>query len=114
MRRGEIWLVDFPEPAGAPGREQLNSRPALIISQQPDPNNQTPVVIPLTSTLKSQMLPHTLIIAPDRINGLTTRSVLLVLQIRAIDQRRIKSRIGELDPAIITQVEQMIRVLLKL
>jgi len=92
MQRGDVYLVQFP-PGN--GREQAGTRPAIVV-QDPVVGGALPtiLVIPLTSQLAATRFPATLVIEPDPRNGLTTTSVALVFQTRAIDRRRLGPRLG--------------------
>ena len=114
MLRGEIWDVDIPSQLAGSGHEQAGFRPALIVSVEPDPLNTVCVIIPSTSKLKAQELPHTLLVYPTETNGLDVPSVLLVGQIRAIDKRRVQTKRGVIEAVHLAAVEDMLRKLLGL
>lgn len=115
MKRGEIVLVDLPASAGSAGREQIGTRPALIVHSDAS-NEQLPVVmvIPFTSQLGAQRYPHTILIQPDEQNGLSVPSVLMVFQLRALDKTRIVRSIGMLKSSLLVTVENELRQLLDL
>ncbi len=95
MRQGEIWRVQLPF---GNGREQAGERPALII--QSDAFIQALpliLVVPFTGELAASRFDGTLVVQPDKLNGLTTTSVALVFQTRAIDRRRFLRQLGILD-----------------
>ncbi len=106
MRRGDICLVRLPP---ADGREQAGTRPAIIV-QDPIAGRSLPtvLVIPLTSQLAATRFPGTLVIEPDVHNGLTTTSVALVFQTRAIDRRRLGPRLGAIRTG---QLDQLFQIL---
>lgn len=114
MLRGEIWNVDIPSALTGGGHEQAGFRPALIMSVEPDPLNPICVIVPATTNLKVQHLPHTLLVYPTAANGLDQPSVLLITQIRAIDKARVKTKRGSLERASLATVEDMLRKLLGL
>lgn len=115
MQRGDIFYVGLTTPEGNLGREQIGSRPALIIhSNNTLANLPVLMVIPITSQLSANRFPHTILVQPSHQNGLTTPSLLLIFQLRAIDRNRIKNKIGQLEPVIMTQVEKELRNLLEL
>lgn len=91
MRKGEIWLVDIPE---TDGREQSGKRPVAVVA---DTDSNISIVVPFTSNLQALRFPHTLEIEPSKENGLAARSIALVFQIRAIDKKRLRVRIGRLE-----------------
>lgn len=96
MQRGDVYLVQFP--AGN-GREQAGTRPAIVV-QDPVVGGALPtiLVVPLTSQLAATQFPGTLVIEPNPRNSLTTTSVALVFQTRAIDRKRPGPRLGSVEP----------------
>ncbi len=53
MKKGEIWLVEFPS---TDGHEQTGNRPVIILA---DPKSNISIVIPFTSNLQALRFPHT-------------------------------------------------------
>ena len=72
------------------------------------------IVIPLTSSLETLKFPHTLRVDSSRENGLEKDSIALTFQIRAIDKRRFKHKIGNLENNYLKEMDKMLRNLLKL
>ncbi|MBI5044213.1 MAG: type II toxin-antitoxin system PemK/MazF family toxin [Nitrospirae bacterium] len=93
MREGDIYLVEIPASGG---HEQAGLRPAIIIQSTNLEKLPTVLIVPLTSKIKAADFPFTFIIEPDQSNNLNVSSVALVFQLRAIDKRRIKNKLGEL------------------
>jgi mRNA interferase MazF len=112
MDVGEIYTVEIPS---SDGHEQAGIRPAIVI-QAPQFENRLPtiLIVLLTSRLAAQAFPGTLTIQPDSENNLTMTSIALVFQLRAIDKRRLKRRIGRLNTSLLTQVHQTIKDLFQL
>jgi mRNA interferase MazF len=108
MKKGDVWIVDIPE---LKGHEQQGVRPAFVVADTPTP---VAVVIPCTSNLQALRFPYTLLIDPTHKNGLTVSSVALVLQMRAIDKRRLKQQIGTLEETLVDEVNLMMKHLLAL
>jgi mRNA interferase MazF len=110
LAQGEIYWVAFPP---SDGREQMGRRPALIaqggVVLQSLP---TIWVVPITSNLRAAHFPGTICIDPNKENGLTAPSVLLVFQLRAIDKRRLIQLAGKVSPPQLDQVLSMIDQLL--
>jgi mRNA interferase MazF len=97
MRKGEVWQVDIPF---APGHAQMGKRPAVIVQDDSFlPQLPTVLIVPFTSTSAATRFPGTVLVQPDRRNGLTVSSVALVFQLRAIDKRNCLQRLGILDQA---------------
>ena len=106
MARGNIVLVELPMPPGGAGREQMGLRPALIVHDDAT-STSLPVImiVPFTGQLNALRFPHTIRVEPSDENGLTQSSVLMIFQLRAIDQRRLRSRIGHLEEDLLEEVE---------
>ena len=107
IRRGEIYYADLSPVVGS---EQGGIRPVLII-QNDVGNKHSPTVIAaaITSQLNKAKLP-THIELGARSYGLSKHSVVLLEQIRTIDKRRLKERMGRLDEAVMQQVDNAIAV----
>jgi mRNA interferase MazF len=110
MEIGDVYTVEIP-PSN--GHEQAGARPA-IIAQAPKFGVTLPTVliVPLTSRLTAQSFPGTLLIQPDSDNNLNATSVALVFQLRAIDKRRIKRRLGRLSASDLSKVHDQMKALL--
>ena len=93
IKRGDLYFADLSPVVGS---EQGGLRPVLII-QNDIGNKYSPTVIAaaITSQLNKAKLPtHIEIKAGDY--GLPKDSVILLEQIRTIDKRRLKEKIGVL------------------
>jgi mRNA interferase MazF len=111
-KRGEIYLTAL-DPAV--GREIQKTRPALVI--QNDVSNrlsEVTIVAPITSTVRFPLNPVHVLLAADRISGLSVTSVALFNQIRAVDRVRLVQRLGQIDDATMEQVEEAIKISLGL
>ena len=106
MKKGDIWIVELPLTGG---HEQAGMRPAIVLADTP---SSVAIVVPCTSNLKALQLPHTFSIDPSEKNGLENTSVALVLQIRALDKRRLQKRIGTLEPSLMEEINKTLRELL--
>ena len=69
----------------------------------------TVLIVPLTSKKKAADFPFTFLIEPDRNNNLDVASVALVFQLRAIDKRCIKNKLGKLGRAKLELLKQMLK-----
>ncbi len=108
MKKGEMWLVEFPS---TDSHEQSGTRPVIIISET---EANIVLVIPLTSNLQALRFPHTLEIKPSKLNGLSTVSVGLAFQLRAIDKKRLKAKIGEVEETVLKRIDVLLKKLLGL
>ena len=102
MTVGDIHWVELP---GADGREQQGRRPAIIV-QDDGYAGRSPVVlvVPLTTATAAIRFAGTTLIRPTAETGLQKPSVALVFQLRAIDRRRLKERIGRLTQDILSEM----------
>jgi len=115
MARGDLFEVDLPAPSGRAGREQVGPRPCIIVQTgTADAVLPTTMIVPLTSKLSALSFPHTFRVDPSPENGLSTPSVPLVFQLRAIDKRRLGNRIGHIEKCHLLQLENEMRLLLGL
>ena len=107
VRRGDIYYADLNPVVGS---EQGGMRPVLII-QNDTGNRHSPTVIAaaITSQINKARLP-THIELGARSYGLTKDSVVLLEQIRTIDKRRLRERMGKLDDDLMNQVDNAIAV----
>ena len=107
IKRGDIFYADLSPVVGS---EQGGVRPVLII-QNDVGNKHSPTVIAaaITSQTNKARLP-THIELGARSYGLSKHSVVLLEQIRTIDKRRLKERMGRLDEAVMQRVDNAIAV----
>src|SRR4051812_45672358 len=112
MEIGDIYTVEIP---ASNGHEQAGTRLAIIV-QAPRFEDQlsTVLIVPLTSRLAAQAFPGTFLLRPTSRNGLSIPSVALVFQLRAIDKRRLKRKLGRLSTAYMAQLQQHFKALLQI
>jgi len=108
MKKCEIWTAEFSQIAS--GHEQTGFRPAIILAEIAS----FAVVIPLSTNLQTLKFPYTLEIMPSGKNKLKELSIALVFQIRAIDKKRIKNKIGDTESGLLIEIERMLRRLLQI
>lgn len=107
IKRGELYYADLSPVVGS---EQGGVRPVLVV-QNDIGNKYSPTVIAaaVTSKLTKAKLPtHIELSALDY--GLSKDSVVLLEQIRTIDKRRLKERIGELPITTMKRVDDALLV----
>lgn len=94
VRRGDIYYADLSPVVGS---EQGGVRPVLIVQNNVG-NKYSPTVIAaaITSQTGKTRLPTHIRLHADKC-GLSKDSVVLLEQIRTIDKRRLKERMGCLD-----------------
>lgn len=107
VKRGDIYYADLSPVVGS---EQGGMRPVLIV-QNDTGNKHSPTVIAaaITSQINKARLP-THIELEAKSFGLTKDSVVLLEQIRTIDKRRLKERMGKLDDDLMNKVDSAIAV----
>ena len=107
VKRGDIFYADLSPVVGS---EQGGLRPVLII-QNDVGNRYSPTVIAaaITSRMGKTRLPTHIDIFADRA-GLAKDSVILLEQIRTLDKRRLKERMGHLEGEVMDEVNTAIAV----
>ena len=107
IKRGDLYYADLSPVVGS---EQGGIRPVLII-QNNTGNKFSPTVIAcaVTSQLTKARLP-THIEIPQGQYGLAKDSVILLEQIRTLDKRRLKEKLGILDDNSMRRVDRAILI----
>ncbi|MFZ5988698.1 MAG: type II toxin-antitoxin system PemK/MazF family toxin [Bacillota bacterium] len=107
IKRGDIFYADLSPVIGS---EQGGVRPVLIV-QNDIGNKYSPTVIAsaITSQINKAKLPtHIELSAKDY--GLPKDSVILLEQIRTIDKKRLREKIGHLDDELMEKVNEALGV----
>ena len=106
-RRGDIYLADLNPFVGS---EQGGIRPVLII-QNDIGNKFSPTVIAaaITSKTDKSKLPTHIDVYAEKY-GLARDSVILLEQIRTLDKKRLKEKMGHLDDDLMNRVNNAITV----
>ena len=96
FKRGDLYYADLSPVVGS---EQGGVRPVLII-QNDIGNKYSPTVIiaAITSQINKAKLPTHIELSAIEY-GLSKDSVVLLEQVRTLDKRRLKEKIGTLDNA---------------
>ena len=107
VKRGEIYYADLSPVVGS---EQGGIRPVLIV-QNDVGNKHSPTVIAaaITSKKEKSQLPTHISVSAQSC-GLSKDSVVLLEQVRTLDKRRLKERMGELDSSSMAQVNNALQV----
>ena len=107
IRRGDIYYADLSPVVGS---EQGGLRPVLII-QNDVGNRYSPTVIAaaITSRMSKTRLPTHIDIFADRA-GLAKDSVVLLEQVRTLDKKRLRERMGHLDDGVMREVNSALAV----
>ena len=107
IKRGELYYADLSPVVGS---EQGGIRPVLVV-QNDVGNKYSPTVIAaaVTSKLNKARLP-THIELDASLYGLNKDSVVLLEQIRTLDKRRLKERIGALPVGVMQRVDDALKI----
>jgi mRNA interferase MazF len=107
VKRGDIFYADLSPVVGS---EQGGLRPVLIV-QNDVGNKYSPTVIAaaITSQISKTKLPTHIDVFADNY-GLQKDSVILLEQIRTIDKKRLKEKMGHLDDGLMSRVDDAISI----
>lgn len=109
ISRGEVWYADLSPVIGS---EQGGFRPILIV--QNDVGNKhspTTIAVPITSRFTKKPLPtHVPLVGC----GLSKDSIALCEQVRTIDKRRLKNKMGQVDEETIEALDKALTISLGL
>ena len=107
VKRGDIFYADLSPVVGS---EQGGVRPVLIV-QNDTGNKHSPTVIAaaITSQTGKARLPTHISLSAHSF-GLPKDSVILLEQIRTLDKRRLKERIGELPAKTMRDVDSALLI----
>ena len=107
MKRGEIYYANLDPVMGS---EQGGVRPVLVV-QNDVGNRYSPTVIAaaITSQKEKANLPTHIRLDADH-SGLQRDSIVLLEQIRTLDKRRLKEKMGTLNPYSMHQVDEALSI----
>ena len=107
VKRGDIYYADLSPVVGS---EQGGVRPVLIV-QNDTGNRHSPTVIAaaITSQTGKARLPTHISVSPLSC-GLPKESVILLEQVRTLDKRRLREKMGRLDDGVMRKVDNAIAV----
>ncbi|HHV27137.1 MAG: type II toxin-antitoxin system PemK/MazF family toxin [Clostridiaceae bacterium] len=111
VKRGDIFYADLSPVVGS---EQGGVRPVLVV-QNDIGNKYSPTIIiaAITSQINKAKLPtHVEINATEY--GLPKDSVVLLEQIRTIDKKRLREKIGKFSDEMMLKVNECIKISLGL
>ncbi|MDR1674242.1 MAG: type II toxin-antitoxin system PemK/MazF family toxin [Oscillospiraceae bacterium] len=107
IKRGEIYYADLSPVVGS---EQGGIRPVLIV-QNDVGNKHSPTVIAAAITSQREKANLPTHIPVNAIScGLSKDSIVLLEQIRTIDKKRLKERMGELDLTAMDKVNNALSI----
>ena len=107
VNRGDIFYADLSPVVGS---EQGGTRPVLVV-QNDVGNKYSPTVIAaaITSKINKAKLPTHIEIDAARY-GLNKDSVILLEQVRTIDKKRLREKIGKLDDIQMIKVNDALSI----
>ena len=108
VRRGEIYYADLSPVVGS---EQGGARPVLII-QNDTGNRYSPTVIAaaITSQTGKARLPTHIDLPVNESCGLSRNSIILLEQVRTLDKKRLRERMGHVEEGVMEKVDTAIAV----
>ncbi|MZQ75934.1 MAG: PemK family transcriptional regulator [Peptoclostridium sp.] len=111
LKRGDIYYADLSPVIGS---EQGGVRPVLIV-QNDIGNKYSPTVIvaAITAKIDKAKLPTHVEIKANEY-GLVKDSVVLLEQIRTIDKKRLREKIGSFDEKLMLKVDEALQISLGL
>lgn len=103
VKRGDIFYADLSPVVGS---EQGGIRPVLIV-QNDVGNKYSPTVIAaaITSRINKAKMPTHIELCANAY-GLNKDSVVLLEQIRTLDKRRLREKIGKLDNPMMGSIDK--------
>ncbi len=106
IKRGEVYYADLSPVVGS---EQGGIRPVLVV-QNDIGNKYSPTIIAaaITSQINKSKLPTHIEVGQE--SGLPKDSVILLEQIRTLDKRRLKEKIGEIPRETMQQVNNALLI----
>ena len=107
IRRGDIYYADLSPVVGS---EQGGIRPVLIVQNNVG-NRFSPTVIAaaITSQQSKANLPTHISLHADS-SGLAKDSVVLLEQVRTIDKKRLKEKMGTVDENSMNEINNAISI----
>ena len=112
IRKGSICWVDFSPGKGS---ESIGRKPGLVIQNDilNDSNLNTVIMLAITSTMKFGELPGNIVLKKDEAN-VPKKCVINVTQIKSVDKKSIKEKIGTLPKKRIDEVHEGLKLVMNL
>lgn len=109
IERGDVYYADL---SGGIGSEQKGIRPVLIVqNNMGNKHSTTLIVVPISKKLTKPPLPTHVIFQNENLDYI---SMILCEQLRTIDKKRLKSMITHLDEDLMKEVDQALKISLRL
>ena len=112
IKRGDIWWAALPEPVGS---EPGYRRPVLIIQSNEfnESKINTVVAAVITSNIRLAVAPGNVLL-PSKKSKLSKESVINVSQIITIDKSYLTEKVHSLSSSVIAQVDEGLKLVIKL
>lgn len=96
--RGDIYMVDFQEGDGISEHSHRGKRPCLVVSNNIGNKFSSALnVVLLTTNQKKKQLPTHFSLKPDHRNKLKQESIVMCEQLRVVDKKNLRFKIGTLS-----------------
>jgi mRNA interferase MazF len=107
IKRGDIYYADLSPVVGS---EQGGVRPVLIVQNNMG-NRYSPTVIAaaITSQQTKANIPTHILIESET-SGLQKNSVVLLEQVRTIDKKRLREKMGSINPSTMSRIDEAISI----
>lgn len=109
-RRGELWLVDFGDPAG---REQSGRRPAVVVSADRLNESRAGIVVVVPTTTTPRGLPSHVEIEPGG-SGLDEVSYATCEDVKSVSEQRLIGLLGTVNDEVTFRIGRALSFLLDL
>ena len=109
-KRGDVYLVNLDPTIGS---EIKKTRPAVIIQNDVGNQYSPGTIVALITSGDGALYPVEVDVKSPE-GGLDKDSLVLLNQIRTVDQRRLVKRLGQIDKTTIRKVDQAIMISLGL
>ena len=112
IRKGSIYWVDFSPGKGS---EPIGRRPGLVVQNDilNDSNLNTVIMLAITSTMKFGELPGNVVLKKGEAN-VPKKCVINVTQIKSVDKKSIKEKIGTLPKKRMDEVHEGLKLVMNL
>ena len=112
IRKGSVYWVDFSPSKGS---EPAGRRPGLVIQSDVlnDSKLNTVIMLAITSTMKFGDLPGNVVLRKGEAN-LPKKCVVNVTQIKSVDKKSLKEKIGSLSKKRMTEIYQGIKLVMNI
>lgn len=102
MKQREIWHANLNPVIGS---EQSGHRPIVIISGNML-NQHLPIVITCPLTTKIKNYKGNIILNPNKLNGLSQKSEIMIFHVRSISKERLVKKIGSITDRELFHLKQ--------